>query len=80
MRAERGFELRGGRHHEMKLDIRLGEFALQIEKIRARNMPGLEGVLSGHGKIGKAALRGRGPGAGREFRYKASGVTTPSVV
>ena len=54
MTAERGLELGGGRHHEMQLDIGLGEFALQIEKIRARNMPGLESVPSRHRDIGNA--------------------------
>ena len=56
--AERGLELRDGRHHETQFGILIGEFALQIEKIRARNMPGLEGVPSGHGDIGNGAAFG----------------------
>ena len=33
----------------------VGEFALQIQKIRARNMPGLERVPSGYDDIGNVA-------------------------
>ena len=39
----------------MKLGVLIGELALQIQKIRTRNMPGLEGVASGHGDIGNGA-------------------------
>ena len=55
MTAERGLELRGRGHHEMKLGILIGELALQIEKIRARNMPGFERMSPGHGDIGNGA-------------------------
>jgi hypothetical protein len=58
MTAERGLKLRDGRHHEAKLRGGIGEFALQIQKIRSRNMPGFEGVSSGHGDIGNVAARG----------------------
>jgi hypothetical protein len=56
--AKRGFKLRDRRHHEVKLRVWIGEFALQIQKICARNMRGLEGVPSGHGDIGNAAAFG----------------------
>ena len=52
--AERGLELRDRRHHEAQLGVWIGELALQIQKIRAGNMPGLERVPSGHGDIGNA--------------------------
>src|SRR5882672_10772971 len=39
----------------MQLDILLGELALQIQKIRARNVPRLESLPPGHGDIGNAA-------------------------
>jgi hypothetical protein len=52
---ERGLELRDPRHHEVKRGGLLGELALQIQKIRARNMAGLEGVASGHRDIGDGA-------------------------
>ena len=58
--AERRLEMRDIRHHEAKLGVGIGELALQIQKIRARNMPGLERVPSGHGEIGEAAAFGRG--------------------
>ena len=44
--AERRLELRDGGHHEMQRGVLIGELALQIEKIGARNMPGLECVTS----------------------------------
>ncbi len=37
-----------------------GKLALQVEKVRARNVPGLEGVTPGHGEIRHAAALGRG--------------------
>ena len=52
--------MRNIRHHEAKLGIGIGELALQIQKIRARNVPGLERVPSGDGEIGQAAAFGRG--------------------
>ena len=58
MAAEGGLKLRDLRHHEVQLGGLVGELALQIEKIRARNMPGLKGVPPGHGDIGNAGARG----------------------
>ena len=55
MAAEGRLELRDVRHHEAKLGGLVGEFALQIEEIRAGNMTGLEGVASGHDDIGNVA-------------------------
>ena len=55
MAAKRGFKLRDRRHHEVKLRVWIGEFALQIQEVGARNMRSLEGVPSGHGDIGNAA-------------------------
>ena len=60
MAAERSLELGHIRHHEAKLGVGIGELALQIQKIRARNMPGLERVPPGHGEIGLGAAFGRG--------------------
>ena len=60
MTAERSLKLRNIRHHEAKLGVGIGELALQVEKIRARNMPGFERVTSGHGEIGLAAAFGGG--------------------
>ena len=45
--AKRPLELRNIRHHEAELGIGIGELALQIVKIRARNVSGLERVTSG---------------------------------
>ena len=59
MAAERLLKLRNIGHHEAKLGIGIGELVLQIEKIRARNMPGLERVPPGYREIGKAAAFGR---------------------
>ena len=55
MAAERGLELAMRRHHEAQLRLLIGEFALQIEKIRAGNMPGLEGVGPGTARTDVAA-------------------------
>src|SRR5882757_7186816 len=55
MATKRGLKLRGRRHHEVKRRILVGEFALQIQKIRSRNVPSLKGVPSGHGNIGDVA-------------------------
>ena len=55
MPAERGLELGEFWHHEVELGVPVGELALQIQKIRTRNMPGLERVLAGHGDIGDVA-------------------------
>jgi hypothetical protein len=55
MTAERGLELRDRRHHEVKRRVLVGKFALQIQKIRSGNMPGLEGVPPGYGDIGDIA-------------------------
>ncbi len=55
MAAERGLKLRGRWHHEVKRRILVGEFALQIQKIRSRNVRRFEGVPSGHGDIGNVA-------------------------
>jgi hypothetical protein len=60
MPAERSLEMPNIRHHEAKLGILVGELALQIQKVRARNMPGFERVTSGHGEIGLAGAFGRG--------------------
>ena len=57
---ERGRKLRCSRHHEAKLGILIREFALQVEEIRAGNMPGLKRVLSRHGEVGSRAAGGRG--------------------
>jgi hypothetical protein len=58
--SERSLELGHFRHHEAEFRLLVGEFALQIEKIRAGNMPGLEGVVSRHRKIGNIAALGCG--------------------
>ena len=55
MSAEGGLELDDLWHHEMKRRVRLRELALQIEKIRAGNVAGLERALAGHGDIGNVA-------------------------
>jgi hypothetical protein len=55
MAAKRGLKLRGRRHHEVKRRVLVGEFALQIQKIRSRNMPSLKGTPSGYGDIGNVA-------------------------
>jgi hypothetical protein len=55
MPTERGLELRDRGHHEMQPGILIGELTLQIQKIRARNMPGFERVSSGHRDIGNGA-------------------------
>ena len=60
MTSERGLELRHLRHHEAKLGSGIGELALQIEKVRARNVAGFEGVPPGHGEIGLAGAFGCG--------------------
>ena len=72
--AERSFELRNSWHHEAKLGAGIGELALQIQKIRARNMSGLESVLSGHGDIGNAAAFGRGFEIGRAVEQAKIGL------
>jgi hypothetical protein len=56
--AEGGFKLRNLRHHEAELCVLIGELALQIQKIRARNMSGLERVPPGHDEIGNTAAGG----------------------
>ena len=73
MAAERRLELRDIRHHEAKLGVGIGELALQIQKIRARNMPGLERVPSGHGEIGDVAAFGRGFEIGRTIEQPQIG-------
>jgi hypothetical protein len=60
MTAERPLKLRNIRHHEAKFGTGIGELALQIQKVRARNMPGLERVTPGYGEIGQAAAFRRG--------------------
>ncbi len=60
MAAEGAFEKRDIRHHEAKRRIGIGELALQIQKVRTRNMPGFERVPSGHGEIGLAGAFGGG--------------------
>src|SRR5229473_4726909 len=55
MATKRGLKLRDRRHHEVKRRILVGEFALQIQEIRSRNMPSLKGVPSGYGDIGNVA-------------------------
>ncbi len=59
MAAERRLELRDIGHHEAKLGALLGELALQVEKVGARNMAGREGLVAGHREIGDAAALGR---------------------
>jgi len=56
--AERPLEMRDVRHHEAKLGIGIGELALQVEKIRARDMPGLEAMPSGHRDVRNVAAFG----------------------
>src|SRR6266853_4130832 len=56
--AKRGLKLRDRRHHEAQRRIRVGEFALQVQKVRSGNMRGLESVPSGHGDIGNIAAGG----------------------
>ena len=60
MPPEGAFKMRHIGHHEAQRSIRVGELALQIQKIRARNMPGLERVTPGHGKIRLVAALGGG--------------------
>jgi len=57
--AECGLELRDFRHHEAKLGAWIGEFALQIQKIRVRNMTGLVGMASRYDVIGYVAALSR---------------------
>ncbi len=55
MAAKRCLKLRDRRHHEAQLRVLVGEFALQIQKVRSRNMRSFEGVPSGYGDIGNIA-------------------------
>jgi hypothetical protein len=73
--AKRPLELRNIRHHEAKLGAGIGELALQVEKIRARNVPGLERVSPGHGEIGQAAAFGRGFEIGGAVEQAQVGLT-----
>ncbi len=58
MTAERILEIANIRHHEAKRCLGIGELALQIQKVRARNMTGFEGVTSRYGEIGLAGAFG----------------------
>jgi hypothetical protein len=51
MPSEGDLQLCRSRHHEAQLRVLLGEFALNIEKVRAGNMCGLERVQPGYSDI-----------------------------
>src|SRR5262249_36305549 len=57
--SEGRLELRGRRHHEAKPCGLIGELALQVEEIGARNMRVLERFPPGNGDIGIVAARRR---------------------
>src|SRR6478609_8846981 len=57
MTSERGFELRRRGHHEAQPGVGVGELALQIEEIRARDVPGLERVAARDDLVGRGAAR-----------------------
>ena len=67
--------MRNIRHHEAKRGAGIGELALQIQKVRARNMPGFERVPSGHGEIGLAGAFGRGFEIGGAVEQAQVGLT-----
>ena len=75
MPAERSLEMRNIRHHEAKLGVGIGKLALQVEKIRARNMPGFERVTSGYGEIRLAAPCGCGFEVGGAVEQAQIGLT-----
>ncbi|MGY3108964.1 hypothetical protein ACVWW7_005591 [Bradyrhizobium sp. LM6.9] len=55
--AEGGLQLGYARHHEELLRGGVGELALQVEKIGARDVAGLERLVAGDGAIGHVAAR-----------------------
>ena len=74
MAAEGGLELRDFRHHETKLGARIGEFALQIQKIRMRNMTGLVGMASRYNVIRNVAAVSRWFEIGRAIEQPQIGL------
>src|SRR5262249_50777568 len=57
MPSECVFQLRRSRHHEAQLGVLIGEFSLDVEKVRMGNMRGLECVQPGYGDVGDVTSR-----------------------
>ena len=51
MSAERPFQFRCSRHHEVQVGALIGEFSLDVQKVRTGNMSGSERVETGYGDV-----------------------------